>query len=287
MTTEHAEVPLRLLVVDDEALARLRLSQLVQGLVEPAAQVVAEAESAAAAEALLMQSGGADIDAVLLDIGLPGRSGLALASTLRGMVRPPAVVFVTAHSGHALQAFELQALDYLTKPVRRERLQQALARVLQWRRAASSGAAVPTAGAAAAAAALPATMAVPGEAPVLVLNERGRVLRLPHAEILCLRAEHKVVRVRTASQELVVDESLNELEQRLGEGFLRVHRNALVARHAIRALELRPGLEEQGGGDGWAVLVAGPAGAAGEWLAVSRRQVAAVKAALAAEAPRG
>ena len=264
---------LRLLIVDDEPLARLRLKQLVEGLTEPAAQVVAEADSAAAAQAQLTRHGEAGIDALLLDIGLPGPSGLALAATLRTMSRPPAVVFVTAHAGHALQAFELQALDYLTKPVRRERLQQALARVAQWQRAGSS------AGAEAA--------ATPTPSPVLVLNERGRVLRLPHAEILSLRAEHKAVIVRTATQDYVVDESLNELEQRMGEAFLRVHRNALVARAAIRALELRPGLDDAGGVEGWAVLVGGPGGTAGEWMAVSRRQVASVKAALAGDGPLG
>lgn len=278
MAGTEARAPLRLLVVDDEALARLRLRRLVEELADPAAEVVAEADSAAAAQALLAPGGvdGRDgtraqavaVDAVLLDIGLPGPSGLALAATLRALPRPPAVVFVTAHAGHALQAFDLQALDYLTKPVRRERLQQALARVAQW-----VGASAPDA-----ATASPAATA-------LLVNERGRVLRLPHAEILSLRAEHKSVVVRTAHQQYVVDESLNELEHRLGPAFLRVHRNALVALGAIRALELRPGLDEEGG-DGWAVRVGGGSGA-DEWLAVSRRQVASVKAALAGAAPRG
>lgn len=264
-----AKTALRLLIVDDEALARLRLRRLVEELAAPAASVVAEVDSVAAAQVVLSaESAGEGIDAVLLDIGLPGPSGLALAATLRTLARPPAVVFVTAHAGHALQAFELEALDYLTKPVRRERLQQALARVAQWRGVA-------------------ATTSPAAARPVLVLNERGRLLRLPHDEILSLRADHKAVVVHTAAQDFVVDESLNELEQRLGEAFLRVHRNALVARAAIRALELRPGLEEEGGGDGWAVLVGGPGSAAGEWLAVSRRQVASVKSALAGEVPQG
>ena len=258
---------LRLMIVDDEALARLRLRQLIAGLTEPAALVIAEADSASAAQsvlATLSRPHAVGIDAVLLDIGLPGPSGLALAATLRALERPPAVIFVTAHAGHALQAFELQALDYLTKPVRRERLQQALTRVALWQRALAAGGA--------------ADAAAPGA--VLILNERGRVLRLPHAEILSLRAENKVVLVRTATEGYVVDESLGELEQRLGEGFVRIHRNALVSTAAIRALELRPGLEDEGGGDGWAVLVGAPGGAT-EWLAVSRRQVPAVKATLA------
>lgn len=286
MAGPETPAPLRLLVVDDEALARMRLRRLVEEMTEPVARVVAEADSAAAAQALLAGVAGRGaiegsgealhaegrIDAVLLDIGLPGPSGLALAATLRGLPRPPAVVFVTAHAGHALQAFDLQALDYLTKPVRRERLQQALARVAQWVGARQAGL-------------LPSPAAAPAP-PVLVVNGRDRVLRLPHAEILSLRAEHKAVVVRTADQQYVVDESLNELEQRLGPGFLRVHRNALVALGAIRALELRPGLEDEGG-DGWAVRVGGGAGTADEWLAVSRRQVASVKAALAGAPPRG
>lgn len=273
---------LRLLVVDDEALARARLRRLVEELGEPAAAVVAEAESALAAQAVLQpqrppEGGGAAdpaIDAVLLDIGLPGPSGLALAATLRAMAAPPAVVFVTAHAGHALQAFELQALDYLTKPVRRERLRQALERVARWRR--GEAAALPPG---AQAQALAATGGA--TARVLVVSERGRVLRLPHEEIWSLRAENKAVLVRTIAQDFVVDESLNELEHRLGDAFVRIHRNTLVARRAIRALELRPGLDDEGGGDGWAVLVGARSdGAAAEWLAVSRRQVASVKAAL-------
>ena len=285
---EPGAPPLRLLIVDDEALARLRLAQLIAELTgdaaEPGARVVAEADSTAAAQAQLARHGDGGIDALLLDIGMPGSSGLALAATLRGMARPPAVVFVTAHAGHALQAFELQAVDYLTKPVRRERLLQALARVAQWRR---GDAAVFTSVASevkggAAADAVPALGAEATGAPVLVLEERGRVLRLPHAEIVSLRAEHKTVRVQTAQRDFVVDESLSDLEQRLGAAFVRIHRNALVARGAIRAFELRPGLDEQAGGDGWAVQVGGAGTAADEWLPVSRRQVVVVRAAITA-----
>jgi len=269
---KEAGAPLRLLLVDDEPLARLRLRRLVEEAAAPAASVVAEADSAAAAQATLRRMPGG-IDAVLLDIGLPGPSGLAFAATLRELAQPPALVFVTAHAEHALQAFDLQALDYLTKPVRRDRLQQALGRVAQWLRAGPAGRAATDAAAAATASAAPAD-------PVLVVSERGRVLRLPLSEILSLRAEHKVVLLRTTGGEYVLDESLNELEQRLGPAFLRVHRNALVALSAIRALELRPGLDDEGG-EGWAVRVTGPAGTGDEWLAVSRRQVASVKAALA------
>lgn len=242
--------PLRVLIVDDEPLARLRLRTLLAGVVEPASAVVGEA--ADAAEALrALQSEPADL--VLLDIAMPGSGGLPLAAQLSSQPGSPAVVFVTAHAEHALEAFELDAVDYLTKPVRRERLQAALRRVAQRRGPSLVGA-----------------TALTGE-PVLVVGDRGRVLRVPLAEVLYLRAELKYVTLRTPTRSLVLDDSLADLEQRLGEGFLRIHRNALVARRAVRALERRP--LPGGDADAWAVRVA----PLDEWLAVSRRQVAAVR----------
>jgi two-component system response regulator AlgR len=200
------------------------------------------------------------VDAVLLDIRMPGltpHEGLHLAARLKAMPQPPAVIFVSAHAEHALKAFELEAVDYLTKPVRRERLLAALQRVKQRLR--------------------PAPEPLP-EGPALVVNDRGRVLRLPYAELLYLKAEQKYVTLRTAEHSYVLDETLTELEQRLGDAFIRVHRNALVARRAIRELQLRSD-EAQADADGWAVRVA----PLDEWLAVSRRQVAAVRAALAGD----
>jgi two-component system response regulator AlgR len=106
------------------------------------------------------------------------------------------------------------------------------------------------------------------------------VLRLPVREVLYLKAELKYVTLRTANRSYVLDDTLSQLEQRLGDRFLRVHRNALVAKSAVRALERRAvaGGEDEGGEIGWAVQVA----PLGEWLAVSRRQVSAVREALAA-----
>lgn len=252
---------MKLLIADDEELARLRLRTLVNdlALVAPAlaAEVVAEAGDAAAALAVLRDK---PIDAVLLDIRMPGEGGLQLAARLQQMRDPPAIIFVTAHAEYALQAFELEAVDYLTKPVRKERLLVALQRVHQRLHPSPRAVAEPADGAAA-----------------LVVSDRGRTLRIPLAEVLYLKAEQKYVTLRTADHSHVLDDALTELEHRLhdlGGDFLRVHRNALVARRAIRALELHS--DE---GDGWAVRVA----PLDEWLAVSRRQVAAVRAAL--EAP--
>jgi two-component system, LytTR family, response regulator AlgR len=253
----------KLLIVDDEALARLRLRSLLDSLsaIAPDLELNLCAEAANADEALHALRDQA-VDVVLLDIGLPGRDGLRLAGALKALPQPPAVVFVTAHAEHALQAFELEALDYLTKPVRRERLLAALQRVQQ--RMASGGAA--------------AAIGVPD--PVLVVSDRGRVLRLPVREVLYLKAEQKYVTLRTAAHTHVLDDALSDLELRLGNAFVRIHRNALVAVRAMRALELR-GLAKDNDADGWAVRVA----PLDEWLPVSRRQVAAVRAAIAAATP--
>jgi two-component system response regulator AlgR len=251
--------PLRLVLVDDEELARLRLRALVEANDAPRARVVGEAEGTAQALALLATT---PCDAVLLDIRMPGPDGLQLAAELQRRPQPPAVVFVTAHDEHALQAFDVAAVDYLTKPVRRERLAAALQRV-----AARRGVAAPDAA---------------PEAPVIVVSDRGRIVRVPLAEVLYLKAELKYVTLRTALHSYVLDESLSDLEQRVGEGFLRVHRNALVALRAVRALERRMLADSEpdagDGGETWAVQVA----PLGEWLGVSRRQVAAVREALVA-----
>jgi two-component system, LytTR family, response regulator AlgR len=255
----NAPAMLRVLIVDDEALARLRLRQLVGECAEPRAVVAGEAPDAAQALAWLEAH---DCDVLLLDVQMPGADGTQLAALLRARARPPAIVFVTAHAQHAVKAFELEALDYLTKPVRRERLQAALQRVA--RRFATAPAAA-DAGA--------------SDTPVIVVNDRGRVTRVPLGEVLYLKAELKYVTLRTARHTHVLDEPLADLEARLGERFLRVHRNALVARRAVRALERRilAGEGDDESGEGWAVRVEG---LDDEWLAVSRRQLGAVREAL-------
>jgi len=240
---------MHILIVDDEALARSRLRMLLGDCAEPHA--VLEAADADAALAVLRT--GQPVDAVLLDIHMPGMDGLALAQALRSLPQPPAIVFVTAHADHAVSAFELDAVDYLTKPVRLERLQQALAKVERAR-------ATPP--------------PPPGTGEALLIQDRGRTERVPLSEVLYLKAELKYVTVRTALRSYILDGSLAELEARHAALFLRVHRNALVARRAIRALEKHYDAEE---GEGWAVRLHGLA----EPLAVSRRQVAAVREVLA------
>lgn len=282
----NVPAPLQVLIVDDEPLARLRLRQLVERCAQPSAQVADEAGHAGAALAALDRR---PVDAVLLDIRMPGPDGLALAQQLARRPRPPAVIFVTAHGTHALEAFELAAVDYLTKPVRQERLQEALRRVAARRlesadatTLAAARSAGPADGPAApptpAPAPVPAEGASPGatppHAPALHIRERTRSLRIPSADLVWARAEHKQVVLVTGTREHVVDLSLTELEQQMGEGFfVRVHRNALAARHALRELRRRVDAD---GDEAWAVrLVPGE-----HWVPVSRRLLAAVKAAM-------
>ncbi len=246
--------PLRVLLVDDEALACMRLRTLLGDCLDPPSVVVAEAFDVPSALSHLSHD---DIDLVLLDVAMPGLDGTQLAAELARRAHAPAVVFVTAHAQHAVRAFDLNATDYLTKPVRAERLQAALKKVLQRRG--------------------PVPAAALAE-PMLVVVERGRVRRVPLSQALYFKAELKYVTLRTALHSHLMDESLSELAQRLGPEFIRIHRNALVARHAVRELERRVMSTEDDDAptEQWAVRVA----PVDEWLVVSRRHVAMVREAL-------
>ena len=240
---------LRVLIVDDEALARSRLKSLLADCTAPGALVVGEAANVAQALQCVAQQA---VDVVLADIHMPGDDGLALAQRLRALPQPAAVVFVTAYTEHALDAFELEALDYLTKPVRLERLQASLQKVERY------------------------TQVNKGLEPdfaneFLVIQERGRTERLPLSEVLYLKAELKYITVRTAGRSYILEGSLNDLEGRHSSRFLRIHRNALVARQAVRSLERCNDPVE---GDGWALRL----DRVSEPLFVSRRQLAAVRA---------
>lgn len=244
---------LRVLVVDDENLARSRLKTLLGDCREPAAQVLGEAANAVQAIDFLQHH---EVDAVLADIHMPGADGLMLAQALRQLPRAPAIVFVTAYAEHAVQAFDLEALDYLTKPVRLERLQAALQKVARARQVTQES-------------------ANDVVEDVLVIQERGRAERVPLAQVLYLKAELKYLTVRTANRSYLLEGALSDLEARYASRFMRIHRNALVARRAVRALEKHHDPEE---GEGWAVRLDGVE----EALFVSRRQLSAVRALVSA-----
>ena len=248
-----SDKPLRVLVVDDEALARSRLTTLLGDCRNPAVLVAAQATQAVQAMELLQHQ---TFDVLLLDIHMPGTDGLQLAKLLGTLPQTPALIFVTAHAEHAVQAFELDAVDYLTKPVRLERLQAALQkaeRYLQMRGA---------------------TRAEVQQQDVIIIQDRNRTERLPLSEVIYFKAELKYITVRTAVRSYILDGALNELEEKYAERFLRIHRNALIAKRAARALEKHHDPEE---GEGWALRLDGVS----ELLFVSRRQLQAVREMLA------
>jgi len=250
---------IRIFLADDESPARERLKELLQDIAGDVPSVVA-GEASNGIEALeRLPASGAQV--LLLDIRMPGMDGLELARHLSALDNAPAVVFVTAHDKHAIEAFDLNALDYLLKPVRAGRLAAAL------KKAAAAGAPrreslVRAAGA-------------PRE--YLSVAERNRIVLVPVRDIVFLRAEQKYVTVRTREREHLIEESLIALEREFSGPFVRIHRNCLVARSAIRGFERTGGGEEEAH---WQVVLEGVV----ERLPVSRRQWPAVRE-LIAERP--
>ncbi len=253
-----ATAPLRIFLVDDERPARDRMREVLGDLAgELPNVVVGEAATGREGLALLPQL---PVDVALVDIHMPEMNGMEFARHLAALERPPAVVFVTAHDQYAIEAFELNALDYLLKPVRGPRLAAALTK------ARSSGAVrrEPLERAAAAAG--------QGARRYLSVNERGRIHLVPVGDVVYLKAELKYVTVRTSEREYLLEESLASLEQEFGASFVRVHRSCLVARGRVRGFERV--VDEDGEGAGWAVVLDGLA----DRLPVSRRQWPVVKA---------
>ena len=242
-------VLLRALVVDDEQLARLRMRTLLADCTAPRVSLEAEASNAVQAMGQLQRQ---RFDVALVDIHMPGADGMALARSLQSLAHPPALIFVTAHAEHAVQAFELEAVDYLTKPVRLERLQAALQKAERFLQAQNGG------------------QSAAESQDVLIIQERGRTERVPLHQVVYFKAELKYVTVRTAARSYILDGSLNELEEKYGDRYMRIHRNALIARRCVRALEKHYDAEE---GEGWVVRLDG----IDERLFVSRRQLAAVR----------
>ncbi|MEW6690906.1 MAG: LytTR family DNA-binding domain-containing protein [Pseudomonadota bacterium] len=246
--------PLRIYIADDEAPARARLKELLADIgAQVPCVVVGEAGNGLEVIEALPASGA---QLLLLDIQMPGMGGLELARHLAALESAPAVVFVTAHDRHALQAFELNALDYLMKPVRAERLAAALAKA---RRAGAPSREQ-------------LARAAGGAREYFSVAERNRIVLVPVGEVVYLKAELKYVTLRTRSAEHLIEEPLVAIEREFGERFVRVHRNCLVARAAIRGFE-----RDTGGAGGeeahWSVVLEGVA----ERLPVSRRQWPVVK----------
>jgi two-component system response regulator AlgR len=249
----NAPSPLEVLVVDDEPLARSRMATLLGDCTQPPAVCRLQAANAVQAmEALHHQR----FDVLLLDIHMPGTDGLSLACNIANLPNPPALIFVTAHAEHAVQAFELEAVDYLTKPVRLERLQAALQKAQHFLQTRSAGPLEESA------------------QDVLVIQDRNRTERVPLLEVVYFKAELKYITVRTREREFLIEESLTSLEEEFKDRFVRIHRNALVARPSIAGFErVTPTGEGEAGDPYWQVVLR----EVPEKLPVSRRQWSIVK----------
>ncbi|HRP75013.1 MAG TPA: LytTR family DNA-binding domain-containing protein [Rhodocyclaceae bacterium] len=247
--------PMRVLIVDDEAPARTRLRDLLGDIADHCpTELVGVAGNGVEALRLLED---APADVVLADIRMPVMDGVELARHLARLSPRPDVIFTTAYDQYAVTAFELAAVDYLLKPVRAERLADALGKAL--RNAPPDDERL--------------ARLAPGGRQHFSVSERGRILLVPVSEVLFLKAELKYVTATTAQRDYLLDESLVQIEQEFPGRFLRIHRNCLVACEAVAGVE-RVG--EQDGDARWEILLKGVA----ERLPISRRQWSAVRQAL-------
>jgi two-component system response regulator AlgR len=207
---------LNLLIIDDEAPARSRLRRMVARVAD--CEVLGEAASG---EEALEQIANLKPDAILLDISMPGLSGMGLARRLREQQPAPLVIFCTAHPDQALEAFDCDAIDYLLKPVRQERLENALGKA---RRLAAE------------------VVEVEEQEEVFLRSTvGGKTALISLDRVICLLAEDKYTTVFYEGGKTVINNPLIELEERHVDRLLRVHRNALVARNRIRGLERNRG----------------------------------------------
>lgn len=233
------------LIVDDEPLARKRIRQLMDSI--DGYNVVAEAENG---EQALHQVQALKPDIILLDIRMPGMDGIETARHLSKLSKPPAVIFTTAFSDHALEAFGTHAVDYVLKPIKLERLKEALEASKR-----------------------------PTRAHLKMLNDeddkvrkqmcvkiRGRLELIPVDDIRFFQADHKYVTMKTDTNEYLIEESLKSLETEFGDSFTRIHRNALVADRYI------VGMSKAGNGQN-CILLDG----IDDKLEISRRHLALVR----------
>jgi DNA-binding LytR/AlgR family response regulator len=242
----------RCLIVDDEAPARAELRFLLQSFDD--IQVVGEASNADEAAVLLDSL---DYDIVLLDIRMPGGTGLDLARRLGDREDPPAIVFTTAYPDHAVEAFDLAAADYLVKPFDEERLERALRRALSAVDADEPAQEAP-----------PTTL--PPEESRIAVQRNGRTVLIDPGDIVYVSASRGYSYLKLTDDRVLTSHSLAELERRLGRRFFRCHRSYLVNLRHVRELMS----DYQGG------LVLVMDDAERSRVEVSRRQAAALRRAL-------
>ena len=239
---------LKILIADDEAPARNRLRELLGDIAD--VEIVAEAKNGKEAIDLAENF---KPDVMLLDIRMPVMDGIEAAQHAQKLTHKPHIIFTTAFDAYAIKAFDLNAVDYLLKPIRLERLQTAInkAHALQPNMQA-------------------AFKPLSKARSHLSIHERGRVLLVPIETIIYLRAELKYITVRTLEREYLIEESLTHLESEFGERFIRLHRNCLVAPPFITGYEKRLNDDNE---QQWVALLKNIP----ETIAISRRQQHLVK----------
>ena len=212
---------MRVLIVDDEKLARDRLRELLSDI--GGYSVVGEAMNGAEA---VEKTADLNPDVLLMDIRMPGMDGLEAAMHLMGMDTPPSVIFTTAYDQHALDAFEVNAVDYLLKPIRKDRLANALskARKLTAKQLQE----------------ISQAQKEPPTRTHISVHLRGNIRLVPLPDIIYFLADSKYVVVRTPTEEHLIEDSLINLEQEFSDRFLRIHRNALVSTTYIKGIEKSP-----------------------------------------------
>lgn len=207
---------MNVLIVDDEQLARQRLRKLLSGT--NGYHIVGEAETG---EDALRKTQAAQPDVVLMDIRMPGMDGIEAASYISRMDKPPAIIFTTAYSEHALKAFETHAIDYLLKPIKQSRLEAALDAAKRLNKAQFSKL---------------LEQETDGAREKICVKSRGSLELIPVEDIIYFKADQKYVTMRTADQEYLIEEPLKALEQEFSHHFTRIHRNALVAHKMLHGL---------------------------------------------------
>ena len=214
---------MRILIVDDEKLARERLIRMVETLDGYEVAGIADSGEEAVRQSIRLAP-----DIVLLDIRMPGMDGMEAGRQLASLASPPAVIYCTAFGEHAIEAFEVNASAYLMKPVRREALIDSLARVATVNKVQMEG--------------VLGSKAEPDERTRTHISAKTRrgIELIPLTEVKFFQADHKYVTVRHEGGEVLIDDTLRELESEFGDRLIRIHRNALVMTDHLEGLERDP-----------------------------------------------
>ena len=208
---------MKVLIVDDEAPARDRLVHMVSSI--DSMETSGQASNGLEAVRMVQDS---HPDVVLMDIRMPGMDGLEAARHLSEMDEPPAIIFTTAYSEHALEAYDANAVDYLVKPIRQEKLEKSLAKARKLTKAQI--------------AALNMETNTTGRSHICA-RIRGNLELIPVDEIVYFQADQKYITVRHVGGEVLIEDALKNLEVEFEDRLIRIHRNALVSTNYITGME--------------------------------------------------